>query len=120
MNKADSYCPPGAYCLTKVVVQKEGRSYLQIVLKHNERSKQHAETEGYLDWDLKKEESAICGVKEHWTREENARRGKAREGTSFLSLQGTWNTQDPEGSQMPGASGVEFQGKGTVVCGARS
>ena len=49
MNKADSYCPPGAYCLTKVVVQKEGRSYLQIVLKHNERSKQHAETEGYLD-----------------------------------------------------------------------
>lgn len=44
-----SYCPRGAYRLAKSVIQEEGRSYLQIVLKHNERSKQHAETEGYLN-----------------------------------------------------------------------
>lgn len=59
-------------------------------------------------------------MEEHWEREESARRGGAREGASFLSPHRTWSTQDPEGSQMPRASRVELQGKGAVVCRARS
>lgn len=105
---------------SRVDSPKGRQKLLTNCIKRNEGSKHQAETGGYLNWDLKKEESAMFGVEEHWKREENARRGKACEGTSFLGPQGTWNTQDPEGSQMPGASGVEFQGKGAVVCGARS
>lgn len=58
----------------------------------------------------------MCGVREHWKREESAGRGKAREGTCFLRRGGTWSTEEPEGS--PDAQSVvqvEARGKGAEV-----
>lgn len=110
VNKAESL-PLWSLQSSRVDSPKGRQKLLTNCIKHNEGSKQHAETGGYLNWDLKKEESAMCGVEEHWKREENARRGKACEGTSFLGPQGTWNTQDPEAARCLEPQGLSSKVK---------
>lgn len=89
-------------------------------IKHNEGSKQHAETEVFK---LRPEEGGVSHV---WCggalgeRGERQKEGAREESWLPKPTHRTWSTQNPEGSQMPRASRVELQGKGAVVCRARS